>query len=188
MAWANGLRHIRPAIEALQHRGVKLDVINIGGGFPYQYVSPSMPCLKDIARNVLDAFGEFPCVPHLNLEPGRAMIADTAVLVASVIGRTERKGTTWLFLDVGVYNGLFEALACQGSTRYAVTSLRRGTNVAAFALAGPTGDGLDVIAREALLPTDTKVGDRLIVHNVGAYTLSLCSSFNGFPKPDVYYF
>jgi ornithine decarboxylase len=123
------------------------------------------------------------------IEPGRAIVADAAILVTSVIGRVKRNETTWLFLDAGVYNALFEALACQGSTRYQVTSMASTPNVshAMFALAGPTGDGLDVISRQALLPENTDVGDRIIIHNVGAYTLSLASTFNGFPKPTVYF-
>jgi ornithine decarboxylase len=56
-----------------------------------------------------------------------------------------------------------------------------------FELAGPTGDSPDVITREALLPQDINVGDKLIIHHVGAYGLPTVSPFNGFPKPDVYY-
>ena len=102
--------------------------------------------------------------------------------------RLERRGSTWLFLDGGVYNGLFEAMAYQGSTRYPIESIRLSneSGEALFALAGPTGDSPDVITREALLPRDIGIGDRLIVRNAGAYTLSVTSAFNGFPKPPVY--
>ena len=52
-------------------------------------------------------------------------------------------------------------------------------------LTGPTGDGLDVIARGVQLPADLAVGDQLLFENVGAYTLVLASAFNGFPPPPV---
>jgi diaminopimelate decarboxylase len=34
---------------------------------------------------------------------------------------------------------------------------------------------------------DIDVGDKLIIHDVGAYSLVATSRFNGFPKPDVYF-
>ena len=110
-------------------------------------------------------------------------------MVNSVIAKVERKENTWLFLDAGVYNGLFEAMAYQGSTRYRVSRLRKEHNSGKklFALAGPTGDSPDVINREVSLPADTEVGDKLIIHDVGAYSLCVTSQFNGFPKPSVYY-
>jgi ornithine decarboxylase len=57
----------------------------------------------------------------------------------------------------------------------------------AFALAGPTGDGLDIITRETRLPKDIGIGDKLIIHDTGAYSLALSSEFNGFSKPGVYF-
>jgi len=167
-----------------------VDAINIGGGFPYGHAGDgSVPSLEQIACTTMEEVRSLPYDMKVIIEPGRAIVADAAILVTSVIGRVKRNETTWLFLDAGVYNALFEALACQGSTRYQVTSMASTPNVshAMFALAGPTGDGLDVISRQALLPENTDVGDRIIIHNVGAYTLSLASTFNGFPKPTVYF-
>ena len=110
--------------------------------------------------------------------------------MSTIIAKVERTGSTWLFLDAGVYNGLFEAMSYQGSTRYHVSRLRKNSNdnsQKVVALAGPTGDSPDVITREILLPTDTRVGDILIFHNAGAYSISVTSEFNGFPKPSVYF-
>ncbi len=106
-----------------------------------------------------------------------------------MIEKVERNANPWLFLDAGVYNALFEAMAYQGSTRYRITSMRPSydSGEMLFALAGPTGDSPDVITHEALLPKDLEVGDKLIFHDVGAYSLVNSSRFNGFPKPDVYF-
>jgi ornithine decarboxylase len=190
MAWATALQSLAPSMEHLQKIGIELEIVNLGGGYPCAYASTDqMAALSEIAANTLQQYARLPYRPNLVLEPGRGIIADTAVLVSSVIARIERKGSTWLFLDVGVYNGLYEALAFQGATRYKVTSLRPSfdSGQAIFSLAGPTGDSPDVIMREALLPQDISVGDRLIFHSVGAYSIAVVSKFNGFPKPDVYF-
>ncbi|HEY4940049.1 MAG TPA: type III PLP-dependent enzyme [Rhizomicrobium sp.] len=188
-AWANALANVREAMIALSQARVELEMLNLGGGFPCQYASTdSVPTLAEIGGEILEQYRQLPYQPRLIAEPGRGIVAEAGVLVASVIARIPRRETTWLFLDAGVYNGLFEAMAYQGSTRYVVAAARpsNASGEALFALAGPTGDSPDVITREALLPADMDVGDKVIVRNAGAYSLSVTSEFNGFPKPAAY--
>jgi ornithine decarboxylase len=188
-AWANAIRYLSPALVQLENAGITIETLNIGGGYPCRYRSaPDAPSLRDITRSVVAAYADLPYQPDLILEPGRGIVGDAAVLVTGVIGRVERHGTVWLFLDAGVYNALYEALAFQGSTGYPITSpLGSGVQTARFCLAGPTGDSHDVIGRDILLPAETTVGDVLTVHSVGAYSLSVASAFNGFPLPSVHF-
>ncbi|KAJ1926844.1 Ornithine decarboxylase [Tieghemiomyces parasiticus] len=51
---------------------------------------------------------------------------------------------------------------------------------------GPTCDGIDCINESARLPT-LEVGDWLVYHNMGAYTICAASQFNGFQIPRVIY-
>jgi ornithine decarboxylase len=181
---------LAPSIQHLKDSGIEIEAVNLGGGYPHLYASTEEAItLQEIADTTIQQYKKLPHLPKLILEPGRGVIANAAILVSSVIARVERKGTTWIFLDAGVYNALYEALAFQGSTRYHVTSLRPSYDAgqALFALAGPTGDSVDIITREAMLPRDISVGDKLIFHAVGAYSLVVTSRFNGFPKPDVYF-
>lgn len=190
MSWANALESLAPILEHLKRLNIGIEMIDIGGGYPCMYASTEKDLsLEEIAQNTLAQYNKLPYQPKLLLEPGRGIAATAAVLVTSVIGRVERKGSTWLFLDAGVYSALFEAMAYQGSTRYKVTSMRPSYDAGEilFALAGPTGDSPDVITREALLPQDIEVGDKLVFHDVGAYSLVVASRFNGFPKPGVYF-
>jgi ornithine decarboxylase len=190
-AWAEAIEELVPILEELTEKhSIKVQMINLGGGFPCAYASfEASTSLEAIAGHTYEAYEKLPYKPYIMLEPGRAMVAESGVLVASVIGRVERREQTWLFLDAGVYNGLFETMAYQGSTRYHVSSLRPSYDAGEklFALAGPTGDSPDVISREASLPQDMNVGDKLVFHDVGAYSLVAVSPFNGFPKPDIYF-
>jgi ornithine decarboxylase len=134
-------------------------------------------------------YKKMPYKMDILLEPGRGIIANTGVAIATVIAKVERRASTWLFLDLGVYNGLFETMAYQGSTRYPISSVKPVGDAGEklFSIAGPTGDSPDVITREALLPQDIDVGDKVIIHDVGAYSVCMTSPFNGFPKPEIYY-
>ena len=187
-AWADGVRALAPVLDDLMADGIELEVLNIGGGFPVSYRNHPGMDLDVIAAHVREAVAALPYMPQLIVEPGRRLVATSMRLIATVISRIERVDGPWLFLDCGVYNALFEALSCQGSTRYPVEAQRTECEgeTRRFVIAGPTGDGLDVIAQDAVLPIDMRVGDRLLFRNAGAYTLALACSFNGFPKPPVY--
>ena len=68
------------------------------------------------------------------------------------------------------------------------TQEERFENAPRFAssLWGPTCDGLDCIIKECALP-ELNTGDWLLFHNMGAYTMSAASTFNGMPKPRLYH-
>ena len=111
------------------------------------------------------------------------------MLVTEVIARNDRNNKPWLCLDAGIYNALYEAMIHQGATRYPVHPLNPPTEPAEnqlFTLAGPTGDSLDIIARDVELPAYIGVGDKLVFEHAGAYTITMASRFNGFPAPSLY--
>ncbi len=188
--WANAMRTIKPVIDNLYAKKIKLEVINVGGGFPVVYENhQNAPHLAEIVQKLHNVMHELPYMPSILMEPGRGIVASSTVLVASVVSRSVRNGRTWLCLDAGIYNALYEAMIHQGSTMYKVQPFvqPKGKYESMLCtLAGPTGDSLDIIARDAVLPADIKIGDKLIFENAGAYTLSLASPFNGFPTPDLY--
>jgi len=181
--WASGVAMVGPLVGELLEHDIRIESLNIGGGFPS--LEHGSAHLETIARGVTDELTKLPYSVSLILEPGRALAASCFSLHAHVIRRIERPDGPWLFLDVGVYNALFEALSCQGSTRYSVRASGAHSNVltTTYVLAGPTGDGLDIIAHAVELPADLREGDTIEFLNVGAYTSALASSFNGFPVP-----
>jgi len=188
--WAKGIRKVKPIIEALMHEGVILEILNIGGGFPVHYNRhQDTPELRDIVVKIHNALHTLPYIPKLIMEPGRAMVATSTILVSEVISRSDRAGKPWLCMDAGIYNALFEAMIHQGATRYPVYMLNPPTDpveTQLFTLAGPTGDSLDIIARGVELPAYVGIGDKLIFKNAGAYTHIMASHFNGFPIPPLY--
>lgn len=188
--WAKGVYTIKPVIEELADEGVRLETVNIGGGFPALYENhPEAPRIGEIVEFTRDALASLPYSARVIMEPGRAIVATSTVLVSQVISRSDRAGSPWLCLDAGIYNALYEAMVHQGATRYRIHALdapEHEIETESFTLAGPTGDSLDVIARNARLPSCTGTGDRLAFENAGAYTIAMASRFNGFPPPQLY--
>jgi ornithine decarboxylase len=186
-AWSRAIATVSPLFAALRDQGVPVRLLNLGGGLPVTYADRDTPSPDTVAATVREALRRLPYQPQeLILEPGRALVANAFDLHTSVVGRARRGSQEWLFLEAGAYNALFEALACQGRTRYpAQPGSDIGGELREFALAGPTGDGLDVVADSVMLPSNLAEGDELILRRVGAYTVTMASPFNGFPVPPV---
>ncbi len=120
----------------------------------------------------------FPEDIQVQLEPGRAVVGDAGVFVTSVIGKARRENVNWLYIDVGVFNGLMESI---GGIKYKyIVGSRAETQK--WTIAGPSCDSFDVIAHEVELP-EPMIGDHLLILSSGAYTISYASEFNGFPVP-----
>jgi ornithine decarboxylase len=187
-AWSTAIGTVGALFGPLAELGLPVRLLNLGGGYPGDYEGARTPSLAEITHAVSDAIGALPYPPEtIALEPGRGLVASCATLTTAVVGRVRRGSREWLFLDAGAYNGLFEALACQGRTRYRVEPLRAIAGpMATFSLAGPTGDGLDIVAEAAVLPSGIRTGDRLLLRDVGAYSMTMATAFNGFPVPTVY--
>ena len=185
-AWQRAIEALSPLARELHGSARPLRSLDLGGGFPERYANPDTPTLEQIASAAHDALRLWPPV-RLMAEPGRFLVAPSMTLTTSIIARIVRDGRAWLYLDAGVYNALFEALAFQGRTRYAVRARRLSHEhgLDRYVLAGPTGDGLDVICDDAALPRDLDAGDQLVFERVGAYTLTMASEFNGFDIPRV---
>lgn len=187
-AWANGITELITPIQKLQREGIKIKIINLGGGFPHPYKDhDNVASIELISTHIKKALAMLPYSIDLIAEPGRGLVANTHVLIASVIEKIKRTNGHWLHIDVGVYNAFFEAMAFQGSIRYKIEPLLRRPKDKneKYIVAGPACDDLDVIDSEVLLPKSIKVGDKILIHDIGAYSLTLITPFNGFPKPKV---
>jgi ornithine decarboxylase len=164
-----------------------LDMLDIGGGFPARY-GDRVPTIEQIGKAIVTAMDDhLPYRPTLiAAEPGRHLVAETAVMAATVLGREERAGEEWLYLDVGAYNGLMETQQAVGQWRFPLWSSRADHGVVPhvpYTITGPTCDSSDTMFYGAALPVTMAEGDRIYVASAGAYTLSYASSFNGFPPP-----
>lgn len=190
-AWVQAIAAVARLMRQLLSDGIRIEMLDIGGGFPAWYGDP-IPGIEQIGTVVNRALDELlPYVPVLiAAEPGRHLVAETAVLVSTVLGREVRAGEEWLYLDVGAYHGLMETQQAVGRWRYPLWSSRCDHAVAPqipFTLTGPTCDSADTMFYGVLLPDTLGEGDRIYVASAGAYTLSYASSFNGFPPPQPYF-
>jgi len=180
-SWVKAIEKSKKVWELAMNRGIKLRMLNIGGGFPIKYTE-YIPSLKDIGKRIRENIDRlFPKDVEVFVEPGRVLAGDAGVLVATVIGKAARNGEKWLYLDVGVFNGLMESV---GGIKYPLTSLKDG-KFEQWMLAGPSCDSLDVVQSSVLLP-DLDIGDHVYILSAGAYTTAYASRFDGLDIPKMY--
>lgn len=173
-------------MRRLEAFGTRIEMLNIGGGMPATY-SEAVPDIDAVGTVVTTALTRLPYRPPLlAAEPGRFMVAESSVLVATVIGVARRGADLWAYLDVGGFNGLMEALQTGGRWLFPIRTSRSDEHSAPSALfnvTGPSCDSSDTMFYGAELPETLAAGDRLYIGSTGAYTLSYASNFNGFPPP-----
>ena len=176
--YLNALDIARELFEEAEAAGLKLRILDIGGGFPIpepkvKFNLPEM--LKQINARLDEDFAE----TEIWAEPGRYICGTAVNLVTSVIGVTERGGQPWYFLDEGLYGTFSGVLFDQWD--FKLISFREGEEKVAATFAGPSCDSLDIMFR-GRLTVPLEVGDLLLVPSCGAYTSASATTFNGFGK------
>jgi ornithine decarboxylase len=187
-AWANALLDVCTVLENLSELNIQLTAVNLGGGFPFSYQdNDGIPDIKTIGGSIREAVARLPYPVQILAEPGRGLVANAYDLIVEVFEKNKRPNGHWLYVDAGTYNALLEAMAYQGAIKYRVSPLKESAAPhESYILTGPTGDSLDVISNDVMLPNDISVGDKLVIHDTGAYSFPLITSFNGFPAPITY--
>ncbi len=187
--WAAAFEACGDIIKKLAKNDIHIKMVNIGGGFPAIYTE-RITTIPQLARTINKSIDKYiPEGVRVVAEPGRFISGTSSVIVTSVIGRESRSDTDWIFLDMGVFQGLMEPLE-MSSWKYPVFT-DYGKKAKAFSksfvLTGPTCDAYDTIGLDYELPSTLKMGDRLYIGSTGAYTMEYGSNFNGFEQPKQYY-
>jgi ornithine decarboxylase len=187
-AWETAIRASGVLMRRLEAVGIRLAILDIGGGFPVPYAGPPVPPVGEIGAVVMAAMErELPYPVDLVAEPGRYLAAEAGVLVTEVIGTARRAGKEWLHLDVGAFNGMMESLETRNQLILPLGDSLGSAGRQRYHLTGPTCDSQDTLFYDVELSAGLTAGDRVHLYCAGAYTTSYASTFNGFPVPTVRY-
>jgi ornithine decarboxylase len=192
-AWEAPLSTVAALSELLADHGHRLTSVNLGGGLPSTHFHATGPV--EVYGVAIDTALETHLGPdhglQLMVEPGRYLVGDAGVIRSEVVLCTEKGsdgGRRWVYLDIGMFNGLVETQ--DEAIRYRMRCPGTTGPLAPAVVAGPTCDSLDVLyEREPYpLPTDLRVGGHVDLLSTGAYTTTYSSVwFNGFEPLQAYY-
>lgn len=186
-SWGYAIQHSAKLIAILKKSHIQIEMLDMGGGFPVCYKDVSRDNLDRISGKILKALKKYiPENIRVVAEPGRYLVADSGIMVSTIIGSAERFGRKWLHLDVGANNGLMEAVQTGNVLEYPVFDSKKSDEKDIFVLTGPTCDSQDTVMFDVPVSADIQIGDKIYFECAGAYTTAMSENFNGFPSPKTY--
>ncbi|MGO9907050.1 MAG: diaminopimelate decarboxylase [Solirubrobacteraceae bacterium] len=177
------LEPFRDAVRMLAALG-DFPVYNVGGGLGVAYTSADRPpAIADYVDAIVSTLhDELGPDKRLLLEPGRAVVANSAVTLYTV-ETVKRNVSTWVAVDGGMSDNLRPML--YGSKYEALVADRPLASGGELCkLAGKHCESGDVIVRDVWL-SDPAPGDVIATPVTGAYGYSLANNYNAVPRPPV---
>ena len=150
----------------------KLNIINIGGGLPGNYVNIHDRAIENIFIKIKE-LKELTAKYNIELiaEPGRFIASPSVKLESNIIAIHDNN----IFLDVSVFNGMLDTIVANVKL-HVEGELEKGER---FLLKGCTPDSCDILRYNVYLDSP-KVGQKIVFLNCGAYTYT--TDFCTLPK------
>jgi diaminopimelate decarboxylase len=188
-------RTLRLQADFERQTGVELGELDLGGGFGIAYTSADTPATPAALADDLDEIIVKECsslgikVPHLSIEPGRAISGPSTFALYRVgtvkpVALDGGASRLYVAVDGGMSDNIRTAL--YGAEYSATLASRLSTAAPVLArVVGKHCEGGDILVRDEFLPADIAPGDLLAVPGAGAYSRSMASNYNHVPRPPV---
>jgi diaminopimelate decarboxylase len=177
------VRVVRALLGVAVDAGIRPAIIDVGGGFGVTYTDETPSDVVAVAaalRDELDANGSDAA---LQIEPGRAIIANPGLTLYRVLSRKQAGGRNLVAIDGGMSDNLRPALY---DARHDVAAVSNGNGpTEQVTVVGRHCESGDVVVDDVSLSTGLARGDLLAVAATGAYTYPLASAYNRFGRPAV---
>jgi diaminopimelate decarboxylase len=176
-------RRVAELYRQLRADSIPLERLDLGGGLGIRYAEETPPAIADYGAMVARICGNLGA--QLSFEPGRAIIGNAGVLVASVVYVKQGVSHRFVILDAAMndlirpalYDAWHEILPLKQPTS------RRGMKEAD--IVGPVCETGDTFAAKRKLPP-LAAGERVALMSAGAYGASMSSGYNTrLPAPEV---
>ena len=183
ISYAKGIRELGNIIKKTK---IVPDFINVGGGFPSIYPDLNPQPLENYISEIKKAFDNLKLEnkPELLAEPGRALVAESGSSIVRVVLRKKQK----LYINDGTYGSLFDAGVPNFvlPTRMIPNGRITSKKLTSYCLYGPTCDSIDYMKGPFVLPNNLKEGDYIEIGQLGAYSLTFRTKFNGFYSDKIF--
>jgi len=163
-------------IERLNHQGIQIEHIDLGGGIGIRYQDETPPNMAEYARILIDRLNGRP--EQIVLEPGRRIVGNAGLLLTRV-EYTKSAGRKQFALVDAAMNDLMRPALYEAW--HEVTEVKKEGAQALFDIAGPVCESGDILARDRLLQLHE--GSLLAILSAGAYGSSMSSNYNTRPRP-----
>ncbi len=183
ISYAKGISEIGSIIKKTK---IVPDFINVGGGFPSIYPDLRPQPLENYINEIKKALDNLKLEnkPKFLCEPGRALVAESGSTIVKVVLRKKQR----IYINDGTYGSLFDAgvLNFVLPTRMIPNGRITSKKLTSYSLYGPTCDSADFMKGPFILPNNLKEGDYIEIGQLGAYSLTFRTKFNGFYSDKIF--
>ena len=165
-------------MRALRADGLKVEVIDCGGGLGIPYRGEPAPLPAALAGAIRGALHNLDV--RIVLEPGRWLVGPAGVLLASVILAKQTQGSRFIVLDAAMNDLIRPAMYEAWHGIVPVSAVDAVRPVAPADVVGPVCESGDTFARDRMLPP-LAAGARVAILDAGAYGSVMSSAYNARP-------
>ncbi len=193
----SGILDVKPIVAALdkllniakhvhEQIGVDFEFVDVGGGIGVPYKPEDEPLdLNVYSDKVLGLFKEKTRQyglgePVFQVEPGRYIVADASILLATVNTVKATPYRKFAGVDAG-FNTLVRPAMYGSYHPIVVANKLDAEETEKYDVAGPICESGDLLAKDRKLP-EVEEGDLLAILNAGAYGFSMSSQYNARPR------
>jgi diaminopimelate decarboxylase len=179
--YRSALARLSSYVMELARAGVSLRYLDFGGGLGVRYWNERPMTVAAYGRAVAAQVRLLGC--HLLLEPGRAIVAPSGVLLTRVLYTKRNRGKTFVVVDAAMNDLMRPVLyGAVHPVTPAKQTPRSAKRLDLVDVVGPVCESGDCFVRDWPIG-DVAAGDLLVLWGTGAYGFTLASSYNRRPRP-----
>jgi diaminopimelate decarboxylase len=177
------VRVVRSLLGVAAEAGIHPAIVDVGGGFGVTNSDETPVDPAAVASAVGPELRAHHADAELQVEPGRAIVANPGLTLYRVLARKRAGGRDLVAVDGGMSDNLRPALY---DARHAVAAASPADGpTERMTVVGRHCESGDVVAHDVMLPAGLARGDLVAVAATGAYTYPLASAYNRFGRPAV---
>ncbi|MCR4662859.1 MAG: diaminopimelate decarboxylase [Endomicrobiaceae bacterium] len=162
-------------IDKLEENGIDIKYIDIGGGLGIKYTAADKPQKPiDLRKLIMPVYSKYKGKTII-VEPGRAIVGDTGILVGEVLYRKTSGAKNFIITNLAMTDLIRPALY---ESYHNVLPVKKSSKKQQVAdIVGPVCESSDFIAKDRKFPVPEQ-GDFIAVECVGAYGRAMASQYN----------
>jgi len=192
--YVTSLRKILILIDELDVRGIKINMLDLGGGFGADYESDQTPLASEYAKEIVPLLQDRASKGlKIILEPGRTITANAGILLLKVLYIKTSGEKTFVTCDGGMnvmmrpsHYGAFHFIwPCSVKDEHVPPRRAKEMDLPDLIMVdvvGPICETGDFLAIDRLMPPVSR-GDLIALFGAGAYGMSMSNRYNSMPLP-----
>ncbi len=175
--FAAAVERVIALVEQLNHEGIHLTHLDVGGGLGIRYRPEEAACsIEDYAAAILSGLGGR--TEKLVFEPGRYLTGNAGVLLTRVEYLKRGSGHNFAVVDAAMNDLMRPALY---DAWHDIVPVQAGAGaLESWEIVGPVCESGDFLGRDRRLALHA--GDLLAIRSAGAYGMSMSSNYNTRPR------